>query len=73
MPIIKVKCTLFVDVEVPDDPEYDVRSDIEERHCPGTGIVGSALKKKIEDYEDRGFCWGCPGENEIVDEEASVT
>ena len=67
---ILVKCTLIVSVEVPDDPEYDVHFDIEENHCPGTGLVGSAIDEVLRQAEIESVCWACnlQGTNEIVKE-----
>jgi hypothetical protein len=72
---ILVKCTLFVPVEVPDeDPNdeypYDSSFDIEENHCPGTGLIGVELDKVIKEMNEKGFCWACKlrGRNEIVAE-----
>jgi hypothetical protein len=67
---IKVKCTYFIDVEVSDDPEYSAKFDIEENHCPGTGIVGATLDQVRREAEAEHICWACllGGENEIVSE-----
>lgn len=66
--IIKVKCTLIVPVEIPDDKDYDPRFDIEENHCPGTGLVGVAIDKVMKEMNDKSFCWACAlnGKNEII-------
>lgn len=68
MKIIHVKCTLIVPVEVPDNEEYDEVFDIEENHCPGTGLVGVAIDKIIKECDKNGFCWGCNlnGKCEII-------
>ena len=65
---INVKCTLTVPVEVPDNPDYSVNFDIEENHCPGTGLVGAAIDKIIKEMNEKGFCWACAlgGKCEIV-------
>lgn len=65
---ILVKATLFVPIEVPDDPEYSVHFDIEENHCPGTGIVGAAIDRMMEKCNEKSVCWACnfQGTNEIV-------
>lgn len=64
---LRIKCTVFVDVEVPDDPAYSAKFDIEENHCPGTGVVGAALEALITQHELAGTCWACPdGTCEIV-------
>lgn len=66
--IIKVKCTFTIPIEVPDDPEYDEMFDIEENHCPGTGLVGSAIDAHIKKHDEQNTCWACAlgGTNEIV-------
>lgn len=65
---IDVRVSFIIPVEIPDDQEYDEIFDIEENHCPGTGIVGMAIKKHIEEYDKNHFCWACAlnGKNEIV-------
>lgn len=65
---IYVQCTLTVPVEVPDDPEYDSKFDIEENHCPGTGLVGQAIDKAMEEAKVQGVCWACNlhGSNKII-------
>lgn len=67
---ILVECTLIIPVEVPNDEEYDMYFDIEENHCPGTGYVGTALEKHIDEFNENGFCWACAlkGECKIVEE-----
>lgn len=66
--IIKVQVTLIVPVEIPDDPDYDMHFDIEENHCPGTGRVGAAIEKTIEECSENFVCWGhrLQGENKIL-------
>lgn len=76
MPIIYVKCSFIVPVEVPEDEEdgYDAIFDIEENHCPGTGLVGTAFDKAETEARAReGFCWACAlkGKNEIVDKDGN--
>jgi len=65
---ILVEVKLFVPIEIPDDPEYDMHFDIEENHCPGTGIVGVAIIKMIEECKRKNVCWACNfrGENKII-------
>ena len=65
---IFVKCSYTLEVEVPDDPEYPVEFDIEENHCPGTGLVGAVLDREMEHWNNEGMCWACAcgGKNEIV-------
>jgi hypothetical protein len=71
--LIKVRCTLELDVEVPDNWDRMMRHfDIEENSCPATRYVGSALDKLIAKHDAQSTCWGCAakGRNEIVDEPA---
>ncbi len=65
--IVRVQCTIVIDVEYPDDTEHPDFV-IEENGCPGTGNVGSAIDRVIEDGEKRGVCWACnlQGENKIL-------
>jgi hypothetical protein len=65
----KVKCSFVIEVDVPDDPDYDVYFDIEDNHCPGTGLVGAALRKHIEEHDLIRNCWACAlgGTNEVVE------
>lgn len=65
---IKVKVTFIIPVQVPEDEDYDEVFDIEENHCPATGIVGAALNALIEKHDAQSTCWGCSvgGKNEIV-------
>ncbi len=58
---VRVKCVWFVDVEVPDDADYDPEFDLVENHCPGTGRVGVALEAAMADGRARGVCWACNG------------
>lgn len=66
---IKVRCTYEIEVEVPDNPSYDAHWDIEENHCPGTGIVGAAFDAHFKACEAKQVCWACTlkGSNEIVE------
>ena len=69
MRIVKVKATVYVDVEFPDDAtDEHIRFVLEENGCPGTGSVGSAIELKMIECEDRSTCWACAfqGENEVV-------
>jgi len=65
---IKVRCSYTIEVEVPDDADYDAQFDIEENHCPGTGIVGAALDAHRAQCDSRGVCWACAlgGTSEIT-------
>lgn len=56
---IQVKCTFTLPVEVPDDPDYDAHFDTEDNHCPGTGLVGSALMEHMEKHDKSSTCWAC--------------
>jgi hypothetical protein len=68
MGLVKVRCTFVIEVEIPDDPDYNVEFDLVENHCPGTGIVGAALEKYMKACEERSVCWACglDGECELV-------
>jgi hypothetical protein len=56
---LMVRCSFVIEVEVPNDPEYDSTFDIEENHCPGTGIVGAALDAHMNKCDAEGNCWAC--------------
>lgn len=64
-----VKCTLLVPVEIPGDENYNMYFDIEENHCPGTGLVGSVIREEIEKGDEKCYCWACKfeGKNEIIE------
>ena len=66
---VKVKATIFVEVDFPDDATDDhIRFVLEENGCPGTGSVGSAIEMAMIEHEEQSTCWACAlqGENEIV-------
>ena len=68
---ILVKCSFIIPIEVDDDyydDEHSMEFDIEENHCPGTGLVGAAFDKIYEESEKNSVCWACKlnGENEII-------
>ncbi len=65
---ILVRCTYGIEVEIPDDPDYDPHFDIEENHCPWTGRVGAAFDAAYEKASATNTCWACAlnGKNEIV-------
>ena len=67
---ILVKITLEVPVEIPEDEDYDEVFDIEENHCPATGLVGMALEKIMDKHNADSSCWACAlnGKNEIIEE-----
>lgn len=66
---IYVQCVFTIPVEVPDDPNYDAKFDIEENHCPGTGRVGAALDHHIQTCDEKSVCWACNlgAVNKIID------
>lgn len=58
---IKVKCTIFIEVEYQDnDPIEFIEFDVEENHCPGTGRFFTALKEKVEKQDEGNVCIFCP-------------
>lgn len=59
MPKILVKCAFTIPVEVPDSIKYDAHFDIEQNHCPGTGLVGDTLAAHMAAAEAMGCCWAC--------------
>lgn len=59
MKTIIVRCSFDIPVEIPDDETYDADFDIEENHCPGTGLVGAAIDKRMKEQDAKGFCWAC--------------
>lgn len=73
---VLVKCSYEIEVEVPEEwDDHQIDFDIEENHCPGTGIVGAAFDEhyqKCLDYEKEhngaGYCWACclKGKNEVI-------
>lgn len=69
---IHVRCTFVLPVEVPAEWVDDghVYFAIEENSCPGTGLVGAALDRIMDEHEAAHTCWACAcgGENKIVSE-----
>lgn len=68
---ITVKCTFFIEVEVPADEDPDLTEFvIEDNSCPGTGRVWGTLAPYIEECNSKSICWACnlQGRNEIVDD-----
>jgi hypothetical protein len=65
---VQVQCQFTIEVDAPDDPEYDARFDIEDNHCPGTGVVWTALSRHMDECEAAHICWACAlgGKNKIV-------
>lgn len=70
---VKVRCTFVIEVEVPDDPDYDAQWDLEENHCAGTGRTGAEFDKVYKQAEKNHSCWACNlhCENKIVEEPPS--
>ncbi len=67
--LVRVKCTFFVDVEVPSDWDDEVvEFVIEENNCPNTGPIGAAVDAVQRAHKAAGTCWACAcgGANEIV-------
>lgn len=64
MQSVEVEIKARVKVEFPDDytPE-EILFTIEENGCPGTGRVGTALERAIEDSWTTMTCWACAGRN----------
>ena len=67
MKIVWVKCEITIPVSVPEN-DYDEFFDIEENHCPGTGIVGTMIDNLLAYSDKESTCWACTakGENTIV-------
>lgn len=68
---IKVKCTFTIPIQVPDDyynDEFTPEFDLEDNHCPGTGLVGAAIDNLIKKHDTQNTCWACSvgGKCEIV-------
>lgn len=66
---VDVLISAVVTVEYSDDTDdHTIQFDIEENHCPGTGRVGSAVDKMIEEHETTGHCAWCnhQGTNKIM-------
>ena len=63
---VLVRCSYEIEVEL--DEKENPFFVIEENGCPGTGRVGSALTKHMEDCGARYICWSCSlnGKNEII-------
>jgi len=72
---LKVKCTLEVEIELPDDTGDHMFFMIEENSCPGTGVVGAAIDLAIEHAESNGVCWACNlrGKNKIIEVNGTKT
>ena len=66
--IIWVEVKLTLPIEIPVYEEYNENFDIEDNHCPATGIVGSMIEESIKVFDNHSFCWACAmqGKNRIV-------
>lgn len=65
----RVRVTFEIDVNLPSImSEEQLKFMVEENSCPGTGFVGAALDKWMDDHSARGVCWGCSanGKNELL-------
>jgi bifunctional DNA-binding transcriptional regulator/antitoxin component of YhaV-PrlF toxin-antitoxin module len=70
MKTVMVKCEITIPVEMREDFSADeVQFLIEDNGCPGTGPVGVALRKLLEDSDEQGICLICNlgGSNKIVE------
>ncbi len=72
---VKVKCSYVLEIELPEgyaEDEAMLRFRIEENGCPGTGEVGAAFDKHLDETPDN-ICWACniQGANEILEIEGS--
>jgi hypothetical protein len=72
MKTLLVKCTFEIPIEVEDnyyDEDFTPDFDIEENHCPGTGVVGAAFDEIYKRSDENSVCWACAlkGKNEIID------
>ena len=74
---LKVQVSFEIEIEVDEtfgDPpdgwgrEDYIRWRIEDNGCPGTGPVGAAILKHIEESEEKSVCWACnlKGTNKII-------
>jgi hypothetical protein len=56
---VKVRCTVYVDVEVPDHWTADDVAGHFEEACPGTGVIGRMIEDAMADGAKRSVCWAC--------------
>lgn len=67
---VTVQCTFTFDVEMPDDMSDDqIRWQLEQNGCPGSGSVGVAFDEAIEaETNDDAGCWACAlgGETKVL-------
>lgn len=63
--LVECRFEIWVDYH---DYDIDLVFDIEENHCPGTGNVGAALDRCMEEHEEASTCWACAlnGSNKIL-------
>lgn len=64
--LVECKFEIWVDYADSDNDPY---FDIEDNHCPGTGLVGSAVDACMEEHEAQPTCWACAlnGSNKILE------
>jgi hypothetical protein len=63
--IVRLKATFYLDVEVPDDPNYNAEFDLVENHCLDTGLPGKALRELMAKHDALGTCWACASGAEL--------
>jgi len=63
-----VRCTVDIEVDIPDSWDDDPHFHIEENGCPGTSFTGSALTDLIDWSDTNSVCWACGrnGESKIL-------
>lgn len=63
---VKVKASVIVEVDLPDD--IDPFFCLEENGCPGTDVVGAEIISAINYGDSESVCWACnlQGENKIL-------
>lgn len=59
MKTVRLKATFYLDVPVPDDPDYNAEFDLVENHCLGTGLPGRAFEALMARHDAAGTCWAC--------------
>ncbi len=68
--VVLVQCTWVIPVQVPIEwDDTAIEAEIENR-CPGTGIVGEALRSRMQGASG---CWACPlgGRTKIISVEGA--
>ncbi len=69
MTVVRVRASVEIDVEFDDEVDNDlIHFMVEENSCPGTGIVGGALRALVHQHDEASTCWACGnnGENKIL-------